>query len=415
MCGILGFNWQDEKKIKMLAELLRHRGPEQEGFHVADGVSIGHKRLKIIDLSEKGRQPLYNEDRTVCITYNGEVFNFEEIKEELIKAGHIFNSRSDTEVLVHGYEQWGPEILNKIDAEFAFCIFDKRKNILLLARDRVGVHPLYYYDDGKNFVFGSELKVLLKSDIKKEINKKTLNYYMLFGNTSWEQSILENVKSVPPGSFLIYDLTAKKVKQLSRYWSVLFSPDESISQNEYEGEIVRLLDASVKRRMISDVPLGAFLSGGVDSSIIVSIMRKYVDDLNTFSIRFDHPEYNESHYAKIVSDLFKTNHHEIEFNAENVKELIPQLPYFYDEPFGDPSMIPTCLVSRVARQHVTVSLSGTGGDELFGGYTRYNEFKILKKLNRLPAALKHFLIYCVDGTNFFLRNDKLNKDRKSVV
>jgi asparagine synthase (glutamine-hydrolysing) len=409
MCGIVGFNWQDEQKIKSLASLLNHRGPEQEGFHVGDGVSIGHKRLKILDLSEKGRQPLYNEDRTVCITYNGEVFNFEELKVELQKAGHYFSSRTDTEVLVHGYEQWGPDILNKIDAEFAFCIFDKRKNILFLARDRLGIKPLYYYDDGKRFIFGSELKILLKSDIEKQISRKALNHYLFFGNTPSDQSILASVRPVPPGSYLIYDLTTKKVKHLSRYWAISFSPDNNISEIEIKSEIVRTLDASVKRRLISDVPLGAFLSGGVDSSIIVSIMRKYVSNLNTFSIRFDYPDFNESEYARIVSDLLKTQHHEIEFNAENVRDLIAELPYYYDEPFGDPSMIPTSLVSRVARQHVTVSLSGTGGDELFGGYPRYIELRILKALNRLPEPVKLALVCSVDCANILLRNDKLNK------
>jgi len=409
MCGILGFNWQDEKKVKFLADLLHHRGPEQEGFHVADGISIGHKRLKIIDLSEKGRQPLYNEDGSVCITYNGEVFNFEEIKQELQKAGHKFISRTDTEVLVHGYEQWGTDILKKIDAEFAFCIFDKRKNIFFLARDRVGVHPLYYYDDGQNFIFGSELKVLLKSDIPKQINKRALNHYLLFGNTPSDESILEHVKPVPPGSYIIYDLSKKKIVERSRYWSVSFIEDKSLSEVEFSEELVRRLDASVKRRLISDVPLGAFLSGGVDSSIVVSIMRQYVKDLKTFSIRFDYADFNESQYAKIVSDMFGTHHHEIAFDANSVRELIDELPYFYDEPFSDPSMIPTCLVSRVARQHVTVSLSGTGGDELFGGYPRYTEMGVLKKLNHLPAPLKHILICLVDGANFVLRNDKLNK------
>ncbi|MBN2019732.1 MAG: asparagine synthase (glutamine-hydrolyzing) [Sedimentisphaerales bacterium] len=409
MCGILGFNWEDEKKVRTLAELLRHRGPEQEGFHVADGVSIGHKRLKIIDLSEKGRQPLYNEDKTICITYNGEAFNFEDLKKELQKAGHTFVSRTDTEVLVHGYEQWGVDILKKIDAEFAFCIFDKKKNIFFLARDHVGVHPLYYYDDGKNFIFGSELKVFFKSDIEKKIHKKALDYYMLFGNTPSDQSILQNIKPLSPGSYLIYDLTARKIKEYERYWTVSFSPDNGVSEAEFQSEIVSRLDASVKRRMISDVPLGAFLSGGVDSSIVVSLMRKYVSDLNTFSIRFDYPDYNESQYAKVVSDLFKTTHHEIEFNANAVRELIEQLPYIYDEPFGDPSMIPTCLVSRVARQHVTVSLSGTGGDELFGGYPHYVEFEALKSLNQMPAPIKSALACSVNFVNVFLKNDRLNK------
>jgi asparagine synthase (glutamine-hydrolysing) len=409
MCGILGFNWEDEKKVKALAELLHHRGPEQEGFHIGDGVSIGHKRLKIIDLTEAGRQPLYNEDRTICITYNGEVFNFEVLKLELQKAGHTFVSKTDTEVLIHGYEQWGTDILKKIDAEFAFCIFDKRKNILFLARDRIGVKPLYYYDDGQRFIFGSELKVILRSDIEKRISKKALNHYLLFGNTPSEQSIIDRVKPILPGSYLIYDLTTRKVVQYVRYWAVSFAPDNRICEAEFRSEIVRRLDESVKRRLISDVPLGAFLSGGVDSSITVSIMRKYVEELNTFSIRFDYSDFNESQYAKIVSDLFRTRHHEIEFNAESVEDLIAELPYYYDEPFGDPSMIPTCLVSQVARQHVTVCLSGTGGDELFAGYPRYIEFGILKTLNHLPEAIKCVLACLVDCSNFLLRSDKLNK------
>jgi len=409
MCGIVGFNWQDERKIKSLASLLNHRGPEQEGFHVADGVSIGHKRLKILDLSEKGRQPLYNEDNTVCISYNGEVFNFEELKDQLQKAGHIFKSRTDTEVLVHGYEQWGTGLLDKIDAEFAFCILDKRKNILFLARDRVGVKPLYYYDNAGKFIFGSELKVFLKSDIPKQINPKTLNYYMLFGNAPSDESILKNVRPVAPGSYIIYDLAKGKIAEYSRYWKVSFSETLDMPEPQIRREIVRLLDLSVKRRLISDVPLGAFLSGGVDSSIIVSIMRRYVKDLNTFSVRFDYPDFNESRYAKIVSDLFGTTHHEIEFNAENVRKLIADLPYYYDEPFSDPSMIPTCLVSQVARQHVTVSLSGTGGDELFGGYPRYTELKIIKMLNHLPTPLKRALIGSVDCANHLLRIEKLNK------
>jgi asparagine synthase (glutamine-hydrolysing) len=310
---------------------------------------------------------------------------------------------------VHGYEEWGTDILRRIDAEFAFCIFDKRRNIFFLARDRLGVKPLYYYDDGEKFIFGSEPKVFLKSDIDRRVSNEALNYYLLFGNTPPDKSILENVRPVLPGAYIVYDLAAKRIVEYSRYWGVSFSEVSDVPEAEIRKEIVRRLDLSVKRRLISDVPLGAFLSGGVDSSIVVSIMRRYVKDLNTFSIRFDYPEYNESQYAKIVSDLFQTRHHEIEFNATSVKELIDELPYYYDEPFGDPSMIPTCLVSRVARQHVTVSLSGTGGDELFGGYPRYVELRILKALNRLPEPIKCALVRSVDCANTLLRNDKLNK------
>ncbi len=409
MCGIVGFNWQDENLIKSLASLLEHRGPEQDGFHVDNGVSIGHKRLRIIDLSEKGRQPLYNEDRTVCITYNGEIFNFPELREVLEKEGHRFESGTDTEVLVHGYEQWGTELLGKITGQFAFCIFDIAKNVFFLARDHFGIKPLYYYCQGSKFIFGSELKVFLKSDIEKRISQKALDYYLLFGNTPSGQSILENVKKVMPGSYIIYDLAEQKIQESRRYWTLAFSQDNSISEGEIKEQIVQRLDKSVKMQLISDVPLGSFLSGGVDSSIIVALMRKYVKDLNTFSIKFDVPGYDESQYAKIISDKFQTYHHEIEFNAKSVQDLIYELPFYYDEPFGDPSMIPTCLVSRVAKQHVTVSLSGTGGDELFAGYPRYIQLMLLKRLNHLPAIPKKLMSYSLLALNVFLRNDKLNK------
>ena len=398
----------------MLADLLNHRGPEQEGFHVRDGVSIGHKRLRIIDLSEKGRQPFYNEDGSICVTFNGEIFNFPEIKQSLEKEGHIFTSHTDTEVLVHGYEQWGTGLLERLNGQFAFCIFDKNRKIFFLARDRLGIKPLYYYCDNKKFIFGSELKVFLKGDVEKRINQNAMNYYLLFGNTPFDQSIIEGVKKLPAGCMLVYDLTAKKITQHNKYWTVSF--DKKLDCNEERNrergrEIVERLDEAVKIQLISDVPVGAFLSGGIDSSILVSIMSKYVKDLNTFSIRFDRPDFNESQYAKIVSDKFKTRHFEISFNAENVKKLITELPYYYDDPFADPSMIPTCLVSQVARQHVTVSLSGTGGDEIFGGYGHYNDYILLKTLNNLPMPIKCFLDYSTALANLIIGNEKLNKLR----
>ena len=411
MCGILGFNWEDEKKVRSLAELLQHRGPEQEGFHVKDGISIGHKRLKIIDLSEKGRQPMYNEDGSVCVTFNGEIFNFPEIKESLEKQGHVFISHTDTEVLVHGYEQWGTDMLERLNGQFAFCIFDKKQKLFFLARDRFGIKPLFYYCDDKKFIFGSELKVFLRSDIEKRINQHAMDYYMLFGNTPFDRSILEGVKKLEPGCFLVYDLSARKIKENRHYWTLSFANQLDCDETEIEKQIVERLDRAVKMQLISDVPLGAFLSGGLDSSILVSIMSKYVKNLNTFSIRFDRSDFNESHYAKIVSDKFGTNHFEIDFNANNVRELITELPYYYDDPFGDPSMIPTCLVSRVARQHVTVSLSGTGGDELFGGYGHYNDYVLLRTLNNLPMPVKRFLDYSTVLANLLFRKEKFNKLR----
>lgn len=409
MCGIVGFNWEDEGKIKSLTSLLEHRGPEQEGFHVRDGVSIGHKRLRIIDLSEKGRQPIYNEDNTICVSYNGEIYNFQDLRDSLEKAGHKFVSKTDTEILVHAYEEWGVSLLDKINGQFAFCVFDKKKNIFFIARDRLGIKPLYYYQSDKKFIFGSELKVFLESDIKKQISQKALDHYLLFGNTPAKNSILENVEKLLPGSYIIYDLATSEIKEYQQYWTLSFSEDSSISETEAISRIRHELDRSIRMRLISDVPLGAFLSGGVDSSIIVAIMKKYVKNLNTFSIKFDYPEFNESMYAKIISEKFGTEHFEIAFDAKDVKKLIPKLVYHYDEPFGDPSMIPTYLVSSVAKKHVTVSLSGTGGDELFGGYNRYNDLVLLQKINQLPEFAKHILDYSIDIVNPLLRKDKLNK------
>ena len=409
MCGIVGFNWEDEVTIKSLASLLEHRGPEQEGFHVRDGVSIGHKRLRILDLSDKGRQPIYNEDNTICISYNGEIYNFQDLRMTLEKAGHKFLSRTDTEVLVHGYEEWGMSLLDKINGQFAFCIFDKKNNIFFVARDRLGIKPLYYYQSGNKFIFGSELKIFLKSDIEKQISQEALDHYLLFGNTPLSQSILENVKKLLPGSYIIYDLAASQIREYTRYWNLSFSEGPGLPEARTVQRVREELDRSIKMRLISDVPLGAFLSGGVDSSIIVAIMKKYVKRLNTFSIRFDYPDFNESEYARIISEKFGTEHFEIAFDAKDVYELIPKLVYHYDEPFGDSSMIPTYLVSIVAKRHVTVSLSGTGGDELFGGYHRYNYLALTQRINRLPRLVKRILDYSVGIVNPLLQKEKYSK------
>jgi len=411
MCGIVGFNWEDDGRIRSLTGLLQHRGPEQEGFHVGDGVSLGHRRLRIIDLSENARQPLYNEDGTICVVYNGEVFNFQSLREELVRLGHVFRSKSDTEVLVHGYEQWGTGLLERIIGQFAFCLFDKKARRMLLARDPLGIKPLYYYDDGQRLLFGSEMKVFLKSDVPRQISRQALDYYVLFGNTPSGQSILEGVRKVLPGTYLLYDLASHKIAAQGRYWTLRFAPDDSISEPSAIEQVRQRLSEAVQSQLVSDVPLGAFLSGGVDSSAIVALMRPHVKELNTFSIRFDRPGFDESAYAKVVSDLFGTIHHEIQFDARTVRDLIDDLPFYYDEPFADPSMIPTCLVSRVARQHVTVSLSGTGGDELFAGYPRYFEIQVLKRLNALPVSIKRVLDLGVCGVNTLAGSDKLNKLR----
>ncbi|MBE0534891.1 MAG: asparagine synthase (glutamine-hydrolyzing) [Phycisphaerae bacterium] len=411
MCGIVGFNWQDNDSIRQLADLLAHRGPEQQGFHVADGISLGHKRLCILDLSERAAQPIYSEDRSMCIVYNGETFNFQQLRQELEKLGHTFISDTDTEVVLHGYEQWGAEVLKKMNGQFAFCIYDGRRKRLFLGRDRLGIKPLYYCDHAGRFIFGSELKVLLRSGIDTQIDQRSLDHYLLFGYVPNGSSMLRHVRQLLPGHYLEYDLDNRCVASCEPYWQVHYEPRLDSTEDEMILRLRELLDASVRRQLVSDVPLGAFLSGGVDSSILVSIMRKYVTDLRTFSIRFDYEDFNESRYAEMVSRQFNTLHHEIAFAAADVCDLIPKLVHYYDEPFADCSMIPTYLVSKVAREHVTVSLSGTGSDEIFGGYPRYTEYPLLKRLNHLPAALKALLDPAVAGANLFLKNDKLNKLR----
>ncbi len=399
MCGILGFNWEDEKLVNKLGNLLNHRGPDQEGYYTDEGISLGHKRLSIIDLSEKGRQPMSNSDKTIWITYNGEIFNFQEIKKELEAKGYHFKSKTDTEVIIYGYQEYGTKILEKLNGQFAFCIYDKKKKKLFLARDRIGINPLYYYLDDDKFIFGSELKIILKSGVKKEINKFALNYYLMYGHTPRKQSIIENAYKLEPGHYMIFDLKNNKIKEYSKYWDVKIIneiKDEALAKKI----ILEKLDESVKKRLIADVPIGAFLSGGLDSSAVVALMSKYTKNLNTFSIKFDYDEFDESKYAEIVSKKFETKHHVVKFTAKDVKELIPKLIYHYDEPFGDPSMIPTFLVSKVARQHVTVSLSGDGGDELFGGYNSYKHFRLLNLQKFYPRFLNKLIYGLLKIFNF---------------
>ncbi|MFV2004704.1 MAG: asparagine synthase (glutamine-hydrolyzing) [Gammaproteobacteria bacterium] len=409
MCGIAGFSWEDPEKIRTITELLDHRGPDQTGFHIKDGVSLGHKRLSILDLSPRGKQPMFNEDGSICVVYNGEIYNFKDLRDELIKTGHQFKSDSDTEVLVHGYEEWGTDLPTRLNGQFAFCILDSNKQKLFLARDRFGIKPLYYYYQGDQFIFGSEMKVLLKAGIPKELAPDNMQSYWALGFRTGSETLLKNVFHLAPAHCISYDLRQKRIEHIKPFWSLQFSQDYLTDKNEIMELLAEKLEASVKRRLLSDVPVGAFLSGGIDSSIIVALMRKHVSALKTFSIRFDHAEFNESSYAQTVSNQFETDHYEIEFDASNIRELIPKLPFHFDEPFADPSMIPTYLVSKVAREQVTVCLSGTGADELFSGYDRYKEFFILQRLNRLPSAVKYLLDHGIDAANLFAKNDKLSK------
>jgi asparagine synthase (glutamine-hydrolysing) len=406
MCGIVGYNNEDPVLIGKLCDLLHHRGPDDSGYYSDESFSFGQTRLSIIDITDAGHQPMfYSSETGACsekhrtehrsdfsnqtagIVFNGEIYNYHELKEELGKAGYNFSTHSDTEVVLAAYLEWGSTCVEHFNGMWAFCIYDIRNGMLFLSRDRLGIKPLYYYSDDGKFMFGSEMKVFFQANLDLSINPVSLNHYMYFGYSPRSRSVLSKVQKLLPGHNLVYDLRNKAIRSNNSYWNIRFHP-EQITFEDAQEKIYSLLDDSVQKRMLADVPVGAFLSGGLDSSVIVYFMRKYNPELKTFSINFDHDDFNESKWAKIVAGKFGTDHYEISFSSSDVRKLIDELPLYFDDPFGDASMIPTYLVSKVAADHVKVCLSGTGSDELFAGYPRYREIQMLHSLRKMPGFAK---------------------------
>lgn len=392
MCGIVGVvDLKGERKIerdriKSMADQIIHRGPDDEGFYLDNGVGFGARRLKIIDL-ETGHQPQSNEDGTIWITFNGEIYNFLELRKELEEKGHRFRTKSDTETIVHLYEEEGEEGLKKLRGMFAFGIWDKKRKRLLLARDRIGKKPLYYtFLDPFTIVFSSEIKGILKyGGIDKEIDLNALDLYLTLEYIPSPHSIFKKIKKLMPGHYLLFDEKGAFEKS---YWE-LERVEIPSNLEEIKERLRALIRESVKLRLISDVPLGAFLSGGIDSSSIVAMMHSlHVDPLMTFSIGFEEKSYNELKYARRIAELFKTQHYEFILRPDAL-ELIWELVNYLDEPMSDFSIFPTYLVSKMARQHVTVILSGDGGDELFGGYEHYLAEKIERILRKYFLKIPH--------------------------
>lgn len=391
MCGICGIvnldkEYISEEAVKGMARAMVHRGPDDEGIYAAPGVCLGHRRLSIIDLSTAGHQPLANEDKTVWVILNGEIYNYKDLRDELVKKGHIFSSNSDTEVIVHLYEEYGQDCVKSLVGMFAFGIWDSKRETLLLARDRVGKKPLLYsYIDG-NFCFSSELSALLKSNlIKKEINLEALDYYLTFGYIPAPLTIYKNVFKLMPAHVLIF---RNREVRIEKYWQLDYEKKISITEEEAEKEILELLLDAVRVRLYSDVPLGVFLSGGIDSSVVVGLMsRVYNQRIKTFSIGFDESDYNELKYARNIANFFNTDHNEFVVKP-NALDVLPMLIERYGEPYADPSCIPTYYVSKMSKQYVTVVLNGDGGDELFAGYERYQAMAYSKVFDRLPNFLK---------------------------
>lgn len=378
MCGILGIF--DDKSLNegilvQMRDTLVHRGPDDSGIWLSRDKRIGlaHRRLSIIDLSQAGRQPMSDDEGKICLTFNGEIYNFKEIREVLIDKGYKFKSHTDTEVIINSYKEWGTECLSKFNGMFAFGIYDDRKKIFFLARDRTGKKPLYYSSDksGRRFYFASEIKAILKDRrVSKELNLRSLNYFFTYGYIPGDESIFKGIRKLPPAGAMVYSLQTGQ-EEIWNYWDPPELQGPSASEDELLEELEELIQDSVKQRMVSDVPLGAFLSGGVDSSLIVAMMSRAADKpVKTFSIGFEDNAFNELPYARVVADYFKTEHHELIVKPDAFN-ILPELVRQFDEPFADSSMIPTYYVSQATREHVTVALSGDGGDELFGGYRHY--------------------------------------------
>jgi asparagine synthase (glutamine-hydrolysing) len=396
MCGICGTaacNGLDahvEPRLHAMVESLRHRGPDQSGTYFDRQVALGHARLSIIDLSD-GKQPLSNEDGTVWITYNGEVYNFRELRRELLSKGHRFRTRTDTEVIVHLYEEEGIDCVHRLRGMFAMAIWDARRRELYLIRDRVGIKPLYYTVLDGRLIFASELKgILAHGSVPRFVREDALSDYLTFLYVPSPKTMLKDIFKLPAGHWLRF---SNRGVMVQKYWDLVPSPDAPPERAAIEGELIERLSESVRMRLVSDVPLGAFLSGGVDSSGVVAMMALAGQDpLVTTSIGFPDDRYNELPFARRVARRYRTAHHEHIVTPRAVS-VVEKLAWHYDEPFADYSSIPTYYVSQAARAAVTVALSGDGGDENFRGYRRYRFDSLERCLRRLlPGTVRHWMV-----------------------
>jgi len=414
MCGILGVidNRSGQSELRdlatLMADALHHRGPDDAGIWIDESThfALGHRRLSIHDLSPLGAQPMYSASENLVIAFNGEIYNFKSIRQNLIEEGCIFRGSSDTEILINAIEYWGVKAaLGKCIGMFAFAVYDRSKKTLTLARDRIGEKPLYYGFIGNRFLFASELKGLLTAcDARPKIDMGALSSYFRYGYISAPNTIYENIKKLEPGAFFTIDVTAITNKfsdiAVQRYW-VLDSLFQSDSNNLLSDEKIAttkldtILNNVINEQALSDVPLGAFLSGGIDSSVVASILQSQnKNPIDTFTIGFDDKSFNEAEHAKAIASHIGSSHHELYISAQDALNIVPTLSHVYDEPFADSSQIPMLIVSRLARQKVTVCLSGDGGDELFCGYNRYTHAKnVIQKMQFAPDVIKKLGAY----------------------
>jgi asparagine synthase (glutamine-hydrolysing) len=396
MCGISGyirFNGGIEGKravLESMCDVISHRGPDDSGLYLEDTVGFGHRRLSIIDLGG-GKQPMRTNDGALCIVFNGEIYNFLELRDELKRKGFVFNTESDTEVILHGYRAYGTKVLEKLNGMFAFAIWDASHKRLFAARDRLGKKPFYYHADKDKFLFSSEMKsILAEPEIAREIDFGAVNKYFSYGYIPAPDTIFKGIRKLRPGHFLI--LENEKVT-VTEYWDVRYSESgDCKTEDDFADKLQELLQESVRARLISDVPLGAFLSGGLDSSAIVGTMASLTGGpVESFTIGFEEAGFSELVEARRLAAFFKTNHHEFTVKADAIS-MLPKLVWHFDEPFGDSSALPTFYVSQMARKGVTVVLSGDGGDEIFAGYNHYNWYKGFKGYTKVPSIFRKGLI-----------------------
>src|SRR3989344_336378 len=378
MCGITGIIGKEDKDlIKKMTFTIQHRGPDQEGYYTDKNISLGFRRLAILDLSKNGSQPMFNENKDLILTFNVEIYNFKEIKNKL--NNHNFISETDTEVILHGYEEYKENILKHLNGMFAFCIYNKHTKQCFLARDRIGIKPLYYTIIDNILYFSSELKsLLIIPELKKEINPDAINEFLTLRHINGPKTIIKNIYKLQPGHYI----TFPKLK-IKKYWEIKQNIT-NFNEDYYTKRLERLLNQSVKMQLISDVPLGIFLSGGLDSSIITALMSKHSQEIKSFSISFSQYNNQETKNALLVSELFNTNHKEISVYPEDIN-LLNKIIYHLDEPTADPAAIPTYILAQKSRKNITVTLVGEGADEIFGGYEQYKILKLKQYLNYIPG------------------------------
>lgn len=413
MCGFCGFfGTQEEKEtiLRSMMDTIVHRGPDNEGLYIDDHIALGFRRLSIIGL-EDGNQPIHNESGDLTLMFNGEIYNFEVLRDELIALGHVFRTGTDSEVVLHGYEEYGPDILEKLRGMFAFVIWNHKEKSLFGARDFFGIKPLYYTQINGNFLFGSEIKSFLPHpDFVKELNVDALESYLSFQYSSLPETFFKGVFRLPPAHFFFYK---KGNLEIHRYWEPVFSPEEH-SLEEWVDQIDEVMQDSIETHKVSDVEVGSFLSSGVDSSYVAAC---FGGD-KTFTVGFDYHQYNEIEYAKALSEKVGMKNYSKVISKEEFWEVLPTVQYHMDEPLADPAAVALYFVSQLASEHVKVVLSGEGADELFGGYNIYREPMDLQKYTALPKWMRKFvgklasrLPFDVKGKNFLIRGSKTIEER----